>query len=81
MVGSGGQRVITIVTDGVPLSNLQAAIPTSGINQPFIVTMQDGQQGKTLLGLENFKPILGFFLRKEKETTCSHKHTRTVVCV
>ncbi|KYO19665.1 GA-binding protein subunit beta-2 [Alligator mississippiensis] len=44
VVGSGGQRVITIVTDGVPLSNLQAAIPTSGINQPFIVTMQDGQQ-------------------------------------
>nr|XP_014349460.1 PREDICTED: GA-binding protein subunit beta-2-like [Latimeria chalumnae] len=46
VVGSGGQRVITIVTDGVPLSNLQAAIPASGIGQPFIVTMQDGQQGK-----------------------------------
>uniref|UniRef100_H2ZWI1 GA binding protein transcription factor subunit beta 2 n=1 Tax=Latimeria chalumnae TaxID=7897 RepID=H2ZWI1_LATCH len=44
VVGSGGQRVITIVTDGVPLSNLQAAIPASGIGQPFIVTMQDGQQ-------------------------------------
>ncbi|XP_025070261.1 GA-binding protein subunit beta-2 isoform X2 [Alligator sinensis] len=44
VVGSGGQRVITIVTDGVPLGNLQAAIPSSGINQPFIVTMQDGQQ-------------------------------------
>ncbi|XP_064416632.1 GA-binding protein subunit beta-2b [Latimeria chalumnae] len=48
VVGSGGQRVITIVTDGVPLSNLQAAIPASGIGQPFIVTMQDGQQVLTL---------------------------------
>uniref|UniRef100_A0A7M4EIZ0 GA binding protein transcription factor subunit beta 2 n=1 Tax=Crocodylus porosus TaxID=8502 RepID=A0A7M4EIZ0_CROPO len=44
VVGSGGQRVITIVTDEVPLSSLQTAIPTSGISQPFIVTMQDGQQ-------------------------------------
>lgn len=43
VVGSGGQRVITIVTDGVPLGNIQTAIPTGGIGQPFIVTMQDGQ--------------------------------------
>ncbi|XP_012870461.1 PREDICTED: GA-binding protein subunit beta-2 [Dipodomys ordii] len=45
VMGSGGQRVITIVTDGVPLSNIQTAIPTGGIGQPFIVTMQDGHQG------------------------------------
>ncbi|KAF7460563.1 Hypothetical predicted protein [Marmota monax] len=44
VVGSGGQRVITIVTDGVPLGNIQTAIPTGAIGQPFIVTMQDGQQ-------------------------------------
>ncbi|XP_028645531.1 GA-binding protein subunit beta-2 [Grammomys surdaster] len=43
VVGSGGQRVITIVTDGVPLGNIQTSIPTGGIGQPFIVTMQDGQ--------------------------------------
>ncbi|GAB1287834.1 GA-binding protein subunit beta-2 [Apodemus speciosus] len=43
VVGSGGQRVITIVTDGVPLGNIQTSIPPGGIGQPFIVTMQDGQ--------------------------------------
>ncbi|XP_017201382.1 GA-binding protein subunit beta-2 isoform X5 [Oryctolagus cuniculus] len=48
VVGSGGQRVITIVTDGVPLGNIQTAIPTAGIGQPFIVTMQDGQQVLTV---------------------------------
>ncbi|KAM5201269.1 GA-binding protein subunit beta-2 isoform 2-T2 [Hipposideros larvatus] len=48
VVGSGGQRVITIVTDGVPLGNIQTAIPTGGIGQPFIVTMQDGQQVLTV---------------------------------
>uniref|UniRef100_A0A8D0MEW9 GA binding protein transcription factor subunit beta 2 n=1 Tax=Sus scrofa TaxID=9823 RepID=A0A8D0MEW9_PIG len=48
VVGSGGQRVITIVTDGVPLGNIQAAVPTGGIGQPFIVTMQDGQQVLTV---------------------------------
>lgn len=48
VVGSGGQRVITIVTDGVPLGDLQAAIPAGGLGQPFIVTMQDGQQVLTV---------------------------------
>ncbi|XP_069650275.1 GA-binding protein subunit beta-2 isoform X5 [Haliaeetus albicilla] len=48
VVGSGGQRVIAIVTDGVPLSSLQTAIPTSGLSQPFILTMQDGQQVLTV---------------------------------
>lgn len=48
VVGSGGQRVITIVTDGVPLGNIQTAIPTGGISQPFIVTVQDGQQVLTV---------------------------------
>lgn len=48
VVGSGGQRVITIVTDGVPLSNIQTAIPAGGIGQPFIVTVQDGQQVLTV---------------------------------
>ena len=52
MVGSGGQRVIAIVTDGVPLGSLQTAIPTSGLSQPFILTMQDGQQGKEELNSE-----------------------------
>ncbi|CAD7693133.1 unnamed protein product [Nyctereutes procyonoides] len=48
VVGSRGQRVITIVTDGVPLGNIQTAIPTGSIGQPFIVTMQDGQQVLTV---------------------------------
>ncbi|KGL96861.1 GA-binding protein subunit beta-2, partial [Charadrius vociferus] len=48
VVGSGGQRVIAIVTDGVPLSSLQTAVPTSGLSQPFILTMQDGQQVLTV---------------------------------
>ncbi|XP_066233489.1 GA-binding protein subunit beta-2 isoform X1 [Saccopteryx leptura] len=46
--GSGSQKVITIVTDGVPLGNIQTAIPTRAIGQPFIVTMQDGQQVLTV---------------------------------
>ncbi|XP_072346675.1 GA-binding protein subunit beta-2-like isoform X2 [Scyliorhinus torazame] len=46
VVGSGGQRVITIVTDGgVQLGNLPAGISAG---QPFIVTMQDGQQVLTV---------------------------------
>ncbi|XP_026342398.1 GA-binding protein subunit beta-2 isoform X2 [Ursus arctos] len=48
VVGSGGQRVITIVTDGVPLGNIQTAIPPGSIGQPFLVTMQDGQQVLTV---------------------------------
>ncbi|KFP59799.1 GA-binding protein subunit beta-2, partial [Cariama cristata] len=47
-VGSGGQRVIAIVTDGVPLGSLQTAVPTSGLSQPFILAMQDGQQVLTV---------------------------------
>ncbi|KFQ73977.1 GA-binding protein subunit beta-2, partial [Phaethon lepturus] len=48
VVGSGGQRVIAIVTDGVPLASLQTAIPASGLGQPFILTVQDGQQVLTV---------------------------------
>nr|XP_047910568.1 GA-binding protein subunit beta-2 isoform X4 [Anser cygnoides]XP_047910570.1 GA-binding protein subunit beta-2 isoform X4 [Anser cygnoides]XP_047910571.1 GA-binding protein subunit beta-2 isoform X4 [Anser cygnoides]XP_047910572.1 GA-binding protein subunit beta-2 isoform X4 [Anser cygnoides] len=48
VVGSGGQRVITIVTDGVPLGTLRTAVPTSSLSQPFIVTMEDGQQVLTV---------------------------------
>jgi hypothetical protein len=45
VVSSGGQQVITIVTDGIQLGNLHS-IPTSGMGQPIIVTMPDGQQGE-----------------------------------
>lgn len=48
VVTSGGQRVITIVTDGMPLGNIQTTIPPGSIGQPFIVTMQDGQQVLTV---------------------------------
>uniref|UniRef100_A0A8C5PDS6 GA binding protein transcription factor subunit beta 1 n=1 Tax=Leptobrachium leishanense TaxID=445787 RepID=A0A8C5PDS6_9ANUR len=48
VVSSGGQQVITIVTDGIHLGNLQSAIPTGGIGQPIIVTMPDGQQVLTV---------------------------------
>ena len=44
VVSSGGQQVITIVTDGIQLGNLHS-IPTSGMGQPIIMTMPDGQQG------------------------------------
>lgn len=43
VMSSGGQQVITIVTDGIQLGNLQAG---GGISQPIIVTMPDGQQGQ-----------------------------------
>ncbi|XP_054409092.1 GA-binding protein subunit beta-2 isoform X6 [Pongo abelii] len=55
VMGSGGQRVITIVTDGVPLGNIQTSIPTGGIGQPLIVTMQDGQQEETVIKEEEEK--------------------------
>ncbi|XP_018620594.1 GA-binding protein subunit beta-1-like isoform X2 [Scleropages formosus] len=45
VVSSGGQQVITIVTDGIQLGNLQTA---GGMNQPIIVTMPDGQQVLTV---------------------------------
>ncbi|XP_069078648.1 GA-binding protein subunit beta-1 isoform X2 [Pleurodeles waltl] len=48
VVSSGGQQVITIVTDGIHLSNLQSGIQNSGIGQPIIVTMPDGQQVLTV---------------------------------
>lgn len=43
VVSSGGQQVITIVTDGIQLGNLQTG---TAIGQPIIVTMPDGQQGE-----------------------------------
>ncbi|XP_078283613.1 GA-binding protein subunit beta-1 isoform X2 [Rhinoraja longicauda] len=46
VVSSGGQQVITIVTDDIQLSSLQAA--SDSMNQPIIVTMQDGQQVLTV---------------------------------
>ncbi|KAL4660737.1 GA-binding protein subunit beta-1-like isoform X1 [Arapaima gigas] len=45
VVSSGGQQVITIVTDGIQLGNLQTV---GGMNQPIIVTMPDGQQVLTV---------------------------------
>ncbi|XP_043933145.1 GA-binding protein subunit beta-1 isoform X2 [Protopterus annectens] len=48
VVSTGGQQVITIVTDGIQLGNLQSAIPATGISQPIIVTMPDGQQVLTV---------------------------------
>ncbi|XP_062404823.1 GA-binding protein subunit beta-1 isoform X2 [Sardina pilchardus] len=45
VVSSGGQQVITIVTDGIQLGNLQAG---GGIGQPIILTMPDGQQVLTV---------------------------------
>ncbi|KAM9313465.1 GA-binding protein subunit beta-1 [Gastrophryne carolinensis] len=48
VVSSGGQQVITIVTDGLHLGNLQSANLSGGIGQPIIVTMPDGQQVLTV---------------------------------
>ncbi|KAL6479597.1 hypothetical protein MHYP_G00130300 [Metynnis hypsauchen] len=45
VVSSGGQQVITIVTDGIQLGNLQTG---GAISQPIIVTMPDGQQVLTV---------------------------------
>ncbi|XP_030620696.1 GA-binding protein subunit beta-1 [Chanos chanos] len=45
VVSSGGQQVITIVTDGIQLGSLQTG---GGIAQPIIVTMPDGQQVLTV---------------------------------
>ncbi|XP_046719876.1 GA-binding protein subunit beta-1 isoform X5 [Silurus meridionalis] len=45
VVTAGGQQVITIVTDGIQLGNLQGG---GAINQPIIVTMPDGQQVLTV---------------------------------
>ncbi|XP_040198511.1 GA-binding protein subunit beta-1 isoform X4 [Rana temporaria] len=49
VVSSGGQQVITIVTDGgIHLGNLQSGLSSAGITQPCIVTMPDGQQVLTV---------------------------------
>ncbi|XP_060125287.1 GA-binding protein subunit beta-2 isoform X2 [Zootoca vivipara] len=48
VVSGGGRRIITIMTDGVHLGNLQAALPSGALGQPFIVTMQNGQQVLTV---------------------------------
>ncbi|XP_068271013.1 GA-binding protein subunit beta-2 isoform X2 [Nyctibius grandis] len=42
--GSGGQRFIAIIMEGAPLGSLQTAVPTSGLSQPFILTVRGGQQ-------------------------------------
>ncbi|XP_078238317.1 GA-binding protein subunit beta-2 isoform X1 [Pogona vitticeps] len=44
VVGGGSQRVITIVTDRVPLGNLPAASLCGSLSRPFLVMMQNGQQ-------------------------------------
>ncbi|ROL42176.1 GA-binding protein subunit beta-1 [Anabarilius grahami] len=49
VMSSGGQQVITIVTDGIQLGNLQTG---TGISQPIIVTMPDGQQVLTVSDTE-----------------------------
>uniref|UniRef100_A0A672SAJ2 GA-binding protein subunit beta-1-like n=1 Tax=Sinocyclocheilus grahami TaxID=75366 RepID=A0A672SAJ2_SINGR len=49
VMSSGGQQVITIVTDGIQLGNLQTG---AGISQPIIVTMPDGQQMLTVSDTE-----------------------------
>ena len=46
VVGGGSQRVITIVTDRVPLGNLPAASLCGSLSRPFLVMMQNGQQGE-----------------------------------
>ncbi|XP_016392748.1 GA-binding protein subunit beta-1 isoform X1 [Sinocyclocheilus rhinocerous] len=49
VMSSGGQQVITIVTDAIQLGNLQTG---TGISQPIIVTMPDGQQVLTVSDTE-----------------------------
>ncbi|XP_063803062.1 GA-binding protein subunit beta-2 isoform X2 [Pseudophryne corroboree] len=44
MVENGGQRVITIVTDGVQLGNLHGGFSTDHIRHPLLVTIQNGDQ-------------------------------------
>ncbi|XP_061215565.1 GA-binding protein subunit beta-2 [Neopsephotus bourkii] len=44
VVGSGGQRFIAIVSDSISLESLQTALPSSGLSQPLILSMQHGQQ-------------------------------------
>ncbi|KAM3919304.1 GA-binding protein subunit beta-2 isoform 2-T2 [Leptodactylus fuscus] len=41
---NGGQRVITIVTDGVQLGNLHGGFTTDHIRHPLLVTIQNGEQ-------------------------------------
>ncbi|XP_057279153.1 GA-binding protein subunit beta-2 [Pezoporus wallicus] len=48
VVGSGGQRLIAIVSESISLGSLQTALPSSGLSQPFILSVQDGQQVLTV---------------------------------
>ncbi|KAG8560245.1 hypothetical protein GDO81_014854 [Engystomops pustulosus] len=44
IVENGGQRVITIVTDGVQLANLHGGFTTDHMRHPLLVTIQNGEQ-------------------------------------
>lgn len=77
VVGSGGQRVITIVTDGVPLGNIQTSIPPGGIGQPFIVTMQDGQPVLTVPAGQVAEETIIEEEEEEEETLPLVKRPRT----
>ncbi|XP_040267377.1 GA-binding protein subunit beta-2 isoform X2 [Bufo bufo] len=41
---NGGQRVITIVTDGIQLGNLHGRFTTDRMRRPLLVTIQNGEQ-------------------------------------
>ncbi|XP_071583457.1 GA-binding protein subunit beta-2 isoform X2 [Heliangelus exortis] len=46
--GSGGQHIITFLPKGLSLDSLQTPTPTGGLGQPFILTLQEGQQVLTV---------------------------------
>lgn len=46
----GSQHVLMLVTEGVPLGHLQAALPATHLGQQFIVMMPKEQEGKGPLG-------------------------------
>lgn len=49
-VVGGGQHVLALVTEGIPLGHLQAALPGAHLGQQFIVMMPKEEEGKGPLG-------------------------------
>lgn len=77
--GSGGRRVIAIVTG----SSLQTALPGSGLGQPFFLTLEDGQRGEeephTELSVTESKPAAACGARRSRRLVpsasrrCGHR--------
>ncbi|XP_069806110.1 GA-binding protein subunit beta-2 [Dendropsophus ebraccatus] len=58
IVENGGQRVITIVTDGVQLGNLHGGFTGDHMQHPLLVTIQNGEQVVAIPGEDLIEEVV-----------------------